>query len=345
MSTKYFYPKTELVSEVNNGASLMVIMPFEPKVQGRAKLEAKLQNMIAAAENKLFESYPSRVANSLLKSLKDLVKLTDFSTRRKSIAYVLSSTVAKLYYLNIEVDENIRTGLFDVRDVVRSKSKDKKYLLLTVTGTTEKLLLGKNETLIPLVATRSKTNSSAYSVKPGADFLLDIDNGLDIILEAYPLPLLLACSEDLGIYLSERLDNYYRIAAFLPIDLDIESVNFSEQLVPVFLNNWSCIREADLLLRIDQGIAAGKAAFGITRVYNAIRQKKGKLLIVEKHYRHPAISDENPGSVSAHPSVFEKGILIPDLVDILIEQMIDNGGDVEFIEKKLPSRYEQIVLI
>ena len=303
--------------------------------------------MVRDVEIRLFDFYPYRVASSILKSLKDLVKLTDFSTHRKSIAFFVSSTVAKLYYLNIEVEENISIAdSFDIRDIIKNKSRDKKYLLLTIDNGTEILFLGKNETIIPIVTTKCRRECfNLHPEKPDPDFIRDIDHGLNIILEAYPLPLVLACNEATGIELSETLKNYSGIAGFLPVDYEKEAIRFSEHVVPVFLDNWNTIREADLLLRIERSIRWQTCFLGISDVYKAVNQKKGNLLIIEKKYTHPAISDANADYSLQDQSIFEKNVFIPDLVDILIERVLDNGGDVEFMEEKLPSRYSQIVLI
>lgn len=61
-------------------------------------------------------------------------------------------------------------------------------------------------------------------------------------------------------------------------------------------------------------------------VWNAVLQKKGKLLIAEKEVLFP---------------VKEK----TDMVKYVIEKVMESGGDVEFVKNGLLEKYERMVMI
>jgi hypothetical protein len=75
-----------------------------------------------------------------------------------------------------------------------------------------------------------------------------------------------------------------------------------------------------LLQQLYKAHQEGKLSCGAKAVWNTATHRKGLLLVVEENY-------------------------LKDLVDDIIEKVLNDGGDVEFVETGALSSFQQIALI
>ena len=85
-------------------------------------------------------------------------------------------------------------------------------------------------------------------------------------------------------------------------------------------------------------------AAGITEVWRAAAEARGKLLLVEKNYRQAARFGDDSYTILIDDSVNRSFERIPDAVDDIIELVLRNKGDVAFMEDDSLSSYQQIAL-
>ena len=69
------------------------------------------------------------------------------------------------------------------------------------------------------------------------------------------------------------------------------------------------------------------------------------MLVVEKNYMFPAQHSSSADKIEKLEEPYNRFSYIKDAVDDVIERVLDNGGDVEFVDEGLLKEYEKIVLI
>ncbi|MEO6289105.1 MAG: hypothetical protein ABIO76_04260, partial [Ginsengibacter sp.] len=88
-----------------------------------------------------------------------------------------------------------------------------------------------------------------------------------------------------------------------------------------------------------------KVVSGIEEVFSEAMHRHGRLLLVEKNYKYPSGygSDTELIDSAIHP--YNSSSYIKDAVDDIIEKVLEENGDVEFVDKELLKGYNHIALI
>ncbi len=335
MRTALYSKEQSLIMPVATGPCVSIILPFEPKMEKKSILELKLQRSIEKAEKQLLDEYPSYTTRLILKKLDTLVKTIDYATHRKSIALFVGASEEKILYLDILVQEKVIVDKsFEIRDIVLNKQLHPKYLLLVIGDEQERLFLGTGENLMPLIIDGNKTSE--------VNFIRQVDNGLSIILKAYPLPLFLVCTKTIKEDFLRQSKNADKVIEYIPGNYSASCKAQLQILVRPYLNDWQKIKEKDILFQLQKAISANKCRFGINEVFTAANKKHGKLLIVERNFAQPAFLNEK-GEINT--TNMNNGIYIKDAVDDAMEKVLNNGGDVEFVSDGLLKEYGHIALI
>jgi hypothetical protein len=80
-------------------------------------------------------------------------------------------------------------------------------------------------------------------------------------------------------------------------------------------------------------------------VWTAASHKNGHLLIVEKDFMFPAHQGHHGDRIYKEEASHLKPFYIRDAVDDVMEKVLQNGGDVEFVDNGVLKDYGQIALI
>ena len=83
MQTAIYTKEKVLIKPVKSGPSVSIIMPFEPKMVAKSKLQYRLKWAIEDAEEQLLEQYPAFTAGLIVKKIKALIASLDYSTQKK----------------------------------------------------------------------------------------------------------------------------------------------------------------------------------------------------------------------------------------------------------------------
>jgi len=110
------------------------------------------------------------------------------------------------------------------------------------------------------------------------------------------------------------------------------------------LEQWKVRQQEKQLQLFDAAANAKKTAAGISAVWKEVKRKNGKILLVEKSYRCAATLGATPEilDVTRDSNAFN---VMKDAVDEIIEQVLDCGGDVVFMEDGKLEKYGRIALI
>lgn len=352
----------EILEAVRYFPCVSIVLPFEPKMTIKKELEYRLQRVADQVEKDLMINYVDEKVEAVMNKLRLLIKTLDFTTYKVSIAIFVSPVIEKVYYLDIPVEEKVIIDeSFEIRDLVYSKKEIHKYLVLVLSSERSLLFLGNTTQFIRLVSNTPKhfaacrhdapervanfSDPSHYKEVMLDKFLHNVDNGLNIILNAYQLPLFVMATEKIVGHFKQISHNVNRISGHVHGNFESSSVTDIRKAIAPLVADWKKVKEDDLLLRLDAARGAGKLAVGIQNAWKGATQKGGRLLVIEKNYMCAADPSDNESVIVPHDENSTNPFFIKDAVDDVIEKVLKNGGDVEFVEEGILKDYRHIALI
>lgn len=339
---------TPLAIKASPGVS--IFLPFEPKMSSRKDLEKKLLTVINKVENELSSKYDEGTTEGMIGKLRQLVAGLDYGTFKQSLALFVSPQVQKTYYLDIPLEEKIIVdGRFEIRDLVFSKKDIHKYLILVLSGHRSRIFLGNTVQFMRIAFNTSENIEALQNDIPERvgnftdisgrkevmlnKFLLHIDSGLGHILKAYSLPLfVMGTDRTIGHFKAITKYNDKVIQYIHGNFEDAGDHEIREAIMP-YVADWKKVRQDDLMQRLDVATGAKKIVSGMDNVMREAEHKRGRLLVIEKNY-----------TSFHHLKKSIDGKHIKDDVDEAIEKVIENGGDVEFVDEGLLDQYDHIAL-
>lgn len=352
----------EVMEAVHYRPAVSIILPFEPKMSAKTALQYSLAAAVKKVKKELDENYPEDTVLLMMEKLDLIVQHLNFNTHKKSIALYVSPVFEKVLYLDIVVEAKIMVDeSFEIRDLVYSKKQLHKYLVLFLDGHESRIFLGNSDSFVRIVSNAARpifayTNDIPQQVANFSDkearrqmmmdkFLHYIDNGLDIILNAYHLPLFVIGPE-------KMLGHFKAITKHKSAIIDYvygsygnaDEKRIIEVLAP-YIADWKKVLQKDLLNQLNDAAGKKKLVTGMMGVWREAVSGKGRLLVVEKNYMYVADRRSGKGIIAAAAGSLNKFSCIRDAVDDVIEKVLENGGDVEFVDKGLLKDYQQIAMI
>ena len=202
----------EVMEAVHFLPSVSIIMPFEPKMSLKKELTYSLNRAAEIVEAEVEKNYPDEMGTLVMHKLRAIIKQLNFNTFKKSIAIYVSPVFEKVLYLDISVEEKIIVDeSFEIRDLVYSKKQMHKYLVLLLSGKESRMYIGNSESFVRILSNSPESiaaykNDVSERVANFSDmsarreivmekFLRHLDTSLDIILNAYQLPLFVLGTE------------------------------------------------------------------------------------------------------------------------------------------------------
>jgi hypothetical protein len=337
-------------------------MPFHPVMSAKKDLEYQLKRAVEKIESQLMEQYPRDHALPVLEKLRRTIGTLNYNTHKKSVAIFVSPLVEKVYYLDIAVEEKIVVdSSFEIRDLVYSKKQVIQYLLLLLSAEESKMYLGNCSSFL-LIKSNVPDNVHAYEndvpekVGKFSDplarkevmldkFLMHMDQGLDLILKAYPLPVFVLGTERVLGHFKQLTHHEKNIVDYVHGNfLDATEPDIRAAMKP-YLGNWQKVRQTDLLNRIRAAADEKKLSTGVREAWKASSGRNNRLLVVEKGFTYPARRASEPGSIYRETVHDNNPFYIKDAVDDVMEKVLAGGGDVEFVDDGVLKEYGHIALI
>ncbi len=360
MTTKALPIPNSLPANRGEAPCVSLYLPFEPKMSLTTELEYQLKRAVAKIEKELLAGYTAQNVAEIMIRLRTLVAGLDFNTHKKSIAIFVSASVEKVYYLDMLLEEKlIIDDSFAIRDLVYSKKETLQYLVLVLSSKQSRIYFGNDRQLTRIVsdipehmaAYRNDIPSRVSNFSDPAKrkevmldkFLHHIDEGLSLLIKAYPFPLFVMGTTRIIGHFKKLSHNKQHVSAYLKGSYGGANEKELYALLKPLLSGWKKIKEKDLLKNIDAAMGAGKLAFGIEEVWKEAVHKRGRLLIVEKNFLCSAMKGNKRDKIyKCDPGTRAD---IKDAVDDVIEKVLVNGGDVEFIDEGVLTNFEHIALI
>ena len=361
MHTLLFRDEKQLVGAQNTPA-VSIVLPFEVKMSLKSELQYKLKLALGEVEKNLMRNFSAEQALPVFNMLQHTIQNLNYDTHKKSIAIFVSPGTEKVFYLDIRVKKRIVIDdSFAIRDLVYSKKFNLQYLIFLLNSKSSKMYLG-NATNLTLIKSNARGDAAEFErdmpemVSNFSDpvkhkevllnkFIRQMDDGLSLILKAYPLPVFVMGVKRVLGHFKEVSKNNKSIVEYIYGNYEEAGQQKILQAMSPHIENWKHIKQRIILKDIERARSDGRLVTGMKEIRQAAAHKNGRLLIVEKDFVYSErdddrlekdyIEDFNPG----------KPFFVKDEVDEVMGKILENGGDIEFIDNELLKDYGHIVLI
>ena len=334
--------------EVASASYLPVIsmfMPFEPKMFRKADLASKLIGLKREAELQVSSDFFISGKKEALERLDTVISHINFSTHKKSIAIYVTAEADKVFYLDVPlIQKVIISQSYNIRSLVACKTDLKSFLVLAIDGCSSRICSSVNGMLNTIISNHTVSNEqSDKTIYSTQIFLKQINRGLSIILSSFSCPFFVIGTTEIVNQYKAITKNNNRISKFIYSNL---SCILDEQIKVImlpYITDWNKVKTIDVFQTLYEASLNKKLAVGISDVLQVAKQKKGKLLIVERNYTYPVVNDYNKkiNLIKNTPT----GTLFTDLVDETMEAVLENGGDVEFVDSEFLNKFMHIALV
>lgn len=334
--------------------SISLFLPFNPKMCNKKELEQKLQNLLEEVRTDIANKYPESDTGPVMKRLERIIHHLDYGSFKQSVAIFVSAEIEKVYYIDLPLEEKVIVdGAFEIRDLVYSKKDPHKYLVLVISSSHSHIYLG-NTISFMRIAFNTPEHAAAYKTDLPSrvgnftdtaqrkelmvdKFLHHIDNGLGLILNAYPLPLFIMGPEKVMGHFKSISKHIPHVLHYIHGNFDDCSEKEIRKILESYVCDWKKVRQEEILHRLDAATGAKKIVTGISNVFRDADHKRGRLLVIEKNYTF--FRTGHTHTHEGHPAHH-----IKDMVDETIEKVLQNGGDIEFVDPGLLEDYDHIAL-
>ena len=342
--------------------AVSIVLPFDPKMCVKAEIEHRVKIVLGKVSKQLRADFPAEKAIPVIEKLNRLIQNLNYHTHKKSIAIFASLTVEKVFYLDIPIEEKIVIDeSFEIRDLVMNKINTIQYLILLLNTENSHMFLASSLSFI-LIKSNIPDHADYYGRDlPGRTtnfsdsheqkeimldkFMRHMDEGLAIILKAYPLPVFVMGPERVTGHFKALTKNDQHIIQYIHGNFEKANEAVLREVMTPFLADWRKVQERVILREMEKAHHANKLVSGVEEVWSAAAHRNGKLLIVEKDYICSASLAGNPDKIQIEDKNTNRPFYIKDAVDDIIEKILENGGDVEFVENNLLSENGHIALI
>jgi hypothetical protein len=342
--------------------AVSILLPMHQVFSSGPELRHRLKIALENTGHRLRKNYTAEATAVVLARLDKLRSQLQLDMKCKGVALFASQLHSKLVYLDVPIEERIVIGdSFAIRDLVADSKQLREYLVLLLSDKECRFYLFTEDHL-RLLKTTIPTEVFAYAnEKPERvanfsdpaerkeivldKFLRYMDEELSRVLVLHPLPVFVLGPEKVVGHFNMHSRHHARIAGYA-------HGNYVDAEEPVLLRvvepcvaQWQRQKQQALMATLETATNCKRVSVGIAQAWAAAAHKNGRLLIVEKSFRFPARCGDSPDLIVREDSPEVNPFCIPDAVDALIGQVIEQGGEVEFVDDGTLGEYDRIALI
>ena len=336
--------------------AISIILPFEPKMVPKSELVDQLKGALETVHRHVAKSVQNDSTALVMQKLRKVVRNLNFSTYTKSIAIYLSPVLEKVLYLDITVKPKVTVNEpLDIRDLVLAKKQTRQYLVVHINEFSSNIYRADGEKLTKIKSnilySDQKTRPlSLKKISNATDQRLKgisqiSDQGLIAILQAYPLPVFVVGSRNAVSYFKQNTSVKQKILEYLDTNEDLASEKDIENVIKPLVVDWDNVQQKYLRQLLENAKSLQNLATGIGNVWKMASKWTGSLLMVEENYRHTEQLLESEEGLYTSKEPYSRYSHIRNSVDYIIEIVLENGGDVEFIKQELFEDCKHIALV
>jgi hypothetical protein len=344
------------ICKVKRNPAVIITMPFDPKMCSKEEISRSIKRVVSKVEGELLFNYSSVKAIPVINKLHTIFRELNYYTYKKSIVIFLSDTVEKIFYLSMELEEDvIFDSSFTIRDLVYHKKQAHQFLVLGISvhragmyviDASGSLKLILNQRGSSRLADQLYNGGNANTKNSAAldEYLYQLDNNLNLILNSYSLPVFIAGRPDIVNRFRSITTNAGSVVGNVQCNFeDINEKEFLEILKPR-IADWTEIHNEYLLHKIKDAVEHKNLCFGVSNVLRCANKRNGKLLVFEKDYPYTE-GNVAPVPTKKEANALENRFYVKAPIDDVIEKILDNDGDVDFVEKGKLKDFNHVALI
>lgn len=352
----------EVMEAVHYRPSVSIIMPFDTRVNLHKESGHALKVAADKVETELIKNYPDDMATLVIHKLRGIIKNLATDIHGKSVAIFVSPVFEKVFFLDFLVEEKIIIDeSFEIRDLVLGRKQVNQFLVMLLSGHESRLFLLNADQFVRIVPDMPETidayiNEAPERVANFSDisdrreivtdkFLKQMDHSLTQVLRTYPLPVMVIGTDRILGHFRHLTKNERSVATYIPGNYETASIPELKELVMPYIRQWQRDKELSLLKELDQAASQQRLSTGIKNVWHDAFEHRGRLLIVEKDFMYPAQRSAEENVIYELQPPYNRFSYIKDAVDDVIEKVLSNGGDVEFVDHDMLKEYGHIAMI
>jgi len=325
--------------------SVSILAPTHRTAPSNKQDPIKVKNLVRKALDRLHGEFNKREVAAVVKNLQQLVRDVDWEHTLDGLALFAGQKQSAAVSLPFRVKPRaVIDQTFATRDLVYAFNRAPPYRVLVLSHKTRlydawtAVLDEHTARPFPMVhrgpGGASKLpggqgiNRSAVRDEALRTFFRSVDNAVDAVQKANPLPLVVVGVERNLAFYREVTRQATAIIGMLAGNHDQTAPNVLGKLVwPVF-DSGATLRRTEALVQLDQAVSAQRHASGIDQVWRAAAGARCRTLLVEKDFKYPAdLSSEGDRLL---PYTGKGATALDDAVDEVIERVMDIGGEVFF---------------
>ncbi len=296
----------------------------------------------------------------ILAKINDCIGKINHKSTKKTVVLFVSSVDEKIVYTDAILTERIIANEpFGIRDLADLMQPEHQFLLLLQSADNFKVFVGGQHHLTRLHASipeniKAYKNDIAEKTENFSDstgrkeilldkFIHHIDKELEMIRHQYPLQVFVVGPERMNGHFKKLTHNDKAVAGYIHGNYDDAAPHQLLQLLTPHFNDLWKLSNDSLKSKIELALNANKFSYGIEDVWSNVMHKRGNVLLVERDFTYP----HNNTDGIEYPNSNTKDVLpefIKDGVDLIIEQVLESGGQVQYADADLLNDYNHIAL-
>ena len=165
------------------------------------------------------------------------------------------------------------------------------------------------------------------------------------ILRAYPLPVFVVGPQKAVNFFQQNSPGNKNVLEYISTGGEIRTESHLAEIMTPVVNDWESVKIKYLRQQLEVALVMKTLATGIGNVLKMSSRWTGSLLLVEKNYSEPTELLECEDGLYTLKEPYSKYSHLHNAVDCIIENVLNNGGDVQFVEKGFLKSVKEIALI
>lgn len=334
--------------DVRGDPAVTIVMPLDRRRPGNDKDRIRLRNLHTEARNRVLAAYDHRLATPVLERLDEAVSSVDLHRPGHGVVVFATSGLAESRMTPFPVQEAVAVdGTLLTRSLVQGLRRSPRYRVLVLSDKPTRLFEAVRDDLVEvtdhgfpmaakIVPVDRRAVAGRFALAGAGDdrdgsraFYRQVDGALREAARDDPLPVVLV-----GVARSvARFDHLSRhrnpVIGRIYGSYDFASPHDLGRIVWPAARAYLRHRRRQAISELAEAVGQGRAVTGIDEVWTLARHGRGHLLVVEEDYRaEPSLERDDRLTPAPHP---DGAGVIEDPVDEVVETVVRDGGEVEFV--------------
>jgi len=349
----------EKLSKHNSFPAVSILLPTHRTHPDNKQDPIALKNLVREVEDRILQEESKRGAEPLLTKIAEIVEAVDHEHNLDGLAIFVGDGVSEVVKLPFQVPARAQIDeTFAVRDLMYAYNRTPHYYVLVLSEKPTRLFNCFKEHAEEVKVGKFPMEHGGPGGASGLDggvgqnrskqrdlarkaFVRSVGEELEEVMKLEELPLVVTGTEDFLADFKAETKFGDRLVAEVAGSYDYASPHELTQVVWPAVKDGFDNRRSSSMDTLGTAVGASKAASGLVQVYDAAREGRIDLILVEEDYRQPARLDSSGAIVD-----FVDDVTLPDaqddLVDLAISEVVRHNGSVVFTDPGVLEGYDHI---